>query len=169
MPDVSDSASLEERVRELERRVAIMRDVEAIRDLRRRYHERINEGRYGELVELFASDAQAHFGAFGEARGADGLRKLFSERLFSDAVTFIKQFVHNHTVELDGDLAAGFCYLEAKTVNDGESFFVAGRYDDEYVRTADGWRFSSMRLTPSFAVPVGHGWVDAWVPKPGRR
>lgn len=156
---MSDPVSLEERVRELERQVAVMRDEEAIRDLRRRYHERINEGRYDDLVELFTADAHVHFGSFGEARGAEALGRLFGETLFGDVVTFIKQFVHNHCVEVDGDLGTGFCYLEAKTVNSGQSFLVAARYDDEYLRTADGWRISSMCLRPFFTVPVGHGWA----------
>ena len=68
---MGDPVSLEERLLALEREVAVLRDIEACRDLRHRYHECINEGRYPDLVALaggaqpLVARAREHFSAGG--------------------------------------------------------------------------------------------------------
>jgi hypothetical protein len=41
---------------------------------------------------------------------------------------------------------------------DGKSMLGSGWYDDRYVRTVEGWKFASRRLTMKFLVPVQDGW-----------
>ena len=72
----------------------------------------------------------------------------------------VRQFIHNHVVEVRGDHATGFSYLEAKPVYKGESYVVAARYDDEYVRQNGHWKFKKMALTPYFMVPLKEGWAQ---------
>ena len=50
------SNELEERIKQLEARVQELDDREAIRDLRYRYHECFNEGRYEDVPDLFTDD-----------------------------------------------------------------------------------------------------------------
>jgi catechol 2,3-dioxygenase-like lactoylglutathione lyase family enzyme len=66
---------------------------------------------------------------------------------------------HNHAITLHGDTATGLSYLDARTITNGESCHVAARFDDEYVREAEGWRFRSLRRTLYFAVPLRDGWA----------
>ena len=42
-------------------------------------------------------------------------------------------------IRLHGDNADGYAYLEAKPVYNGESYVVAARYDDEYVKRNGHW------------------------------
>jgi hypothetical protein len=35
----------------------------------------------------------------------------------------------------------------------------SGHYNDRYMRTPEGWRFSSRKLTLRFLVPLSEGWV----------
>ena len=53
-------------------------------------------------------------------------------------------------MRLDGDRARSTCYLQAQHVGTGteggDHFIIAGRYDDELVRTPDGWRIRDRRL-----------------------
>ena len=72
-------------------------------------------------------------------------------------LSFVKQFMHNHAVEVQGDTGKGYAYLEAKTISKGEAYFVAARYDDEYVRQNGEWKFKKMALTPYFTVPFQRG------------
>jgi hypothetical protein len=46
---------------------------------------------------------------------------------------------------------------------------VAGRYDDVCVRTADGWRFASMKFEPYFTVPFDQSWAQGDLLQMGRR
>lgn len=169
---------LEARIQALEAKVRELSDREAIRNLRYRYHECINEGKVAEIPDLFTSDGEMDFGHMGHAKGRAEL-KAFFDRLVgpaqqgkpqeaSPAISFVKQFIHNHVIHLQGDSGAGFSYLEAKPIYKGESFLVAARYDDEYVRQNGEWKFKKMSLTPYFMVPLREGWAQKDRIKMGR-
>jgi ketosteroid isomerase-like protein len=164
------AADLETRVRDLESKVQELVDCEAIRELRYRYHEYINEAKFDQIAELFTDDGEVLFGHLGEAHGKEQIQRFFnslkpkatdggreSER---PRLSRVKQFIHNHAVEVQGDRARGFAYLEAKPVYKGESYVVAARYDDEYVRQGGRWKFRKMALTPYFMVPLKEGWAQ---------
>lgn len=174
------AADLEARVRELESTVAELKNREALRDLRYRYHEYINEGKFADIVDLFTEDGELEFGPLGKAKGRDGIIAFF-KRLGPPSpgaapssggahFTYVKQYIHNHTLEINGNRARGFSYLEARPVINGEAHMVAGRYDDEYIKTDGGWRFTRMTFTPHFIVPFKEGWAnDERVRVGGRR
>ena len=56
-------------------------------------------------------------------------------------------FVQQHVVDLAGDTAIGTCYIDLRAEVGGKSMIGAGWYDDRYVRTAEGWRIQSRKLT----------------------
>ena len=62
-------------------------------------------------------------------------------------------------IRLDGDPGTGLSYLEAKPIFSGESFLVAARFDDEYIRENGQWKFRKMTLVPHFMVPLKEGWA----------
>ncbi|MCO8277099.1 nuclear transport factor 2 family protein [Actinoplanes sp. TRM 88003] len=56
--------------------------------------------------------------------------------------------ITGHTVEIDGDRATVHAHVRAEHwVPSGECWLVVGFYDNEAVRTPQGWRLSSVRLT----------------------
>jgi hypothetical protein len=163
------AVELEARLNVLESKVQELVDIEAIRDLRFRYHECINEGKFAEIASLFTEDGDLLFGHLGNAHGHDEINRFFGGLLVKpDAagktreprLSRVRQFIHNHMVEVRGNRATGFSYLEAKPVYKGESYVVAARYDDEYVRHNGQWKFKKMALTPYFMVPLKEGWAQ---------
>jgi hypothetical protein len=73
-------------------------------------------------------------------------------------------FVHNLAITFDGpDLARGRSSFEAVGDLGGVAFRAAGYYEDEYARTADGWRFLLHREVPFFFVRADESWAG---PKP---
>jgi hypothetical protein len=168
--------NFEEKVRELEAKVAVLYDREAIRDLRFRYHECVNEGQMASIPELFTDDGELDFGHLGKAKGREQIKAFFSG-LGPDRTTpegrrrglyRVRQFIHNHVLTVDGDRASGYAYLEAKPVYNGESYVVAARYNDEYLKRDGRWRFTKMSLTPFFMVPLKEGWAGDDLLKMGR-
>lgn len=149
----------ESRLRELEQRVHLLEDRFAIQDLRFRYHVAVNEKSLEAIPDLFTEDAEVHFEGIGAASGQSAISDLYAEVVGQSP--FIKQFIHNHLITLEGDVATGLAYLDARTVRDGESLLVAARFDDRYRRTPHGWRFQSLRLTLYFAASLSSGWADA--------
>ena len=171
------AGSLEDRVKELEAKLAELYDREAIRDLRFRYHECINEAQVASIPELFTDDAELHFGHLGRARGREQIRAFFAG-LGNDparpasspqrGLSRVRQFIHNHVVKITGDRAEGYAYLEAKPLYNGVSYVVAARYNDEYVKRDGRWLFRKMSLTPFFMVPLKEGWAGDDLLKMGR-
>jgi ketosteroid isomerase-like protein len=58
--------------------------------------------------------------------------------------------VTNHMITVDGDRATSRCYLHSQHVRrgtpGGELFVIAGRYEDQLVRTSAGWRIAHRTL-----------------------
>jgi hypothetical protein len=157
---------LEARIQALEAKVGELNDREALRLLRCRYHEYVNEGKLAEIPNLFAEDGTLDFGYLGKANGKAELKKFFDA--LPRLLQFVKQFIHNHVVQIHGNTATGLSYLEAKSVAKGESYLVAARYDDEYVKQNGQWKFTKMNLTPYFTVPLREGWAQEDRLKMGR-
>jgi ketosteroid isomerase-like protein len=132
-------------------------DIEEIRGLRNHYHYFVNEAQFSRFAEIFDADAVMHFDSRYSWRGIgeilEGLAGL------SKAIPFMKQFIHNHHVTVNGDTAEGFAYLEAKYASDGQSVMVAGRYDEKYIRTGSGWRIKELFVELFFSVPHDKGWA----------
>jgi hypothetical protein len=147
------------RVQNLESKVAELCDRASIQDLRFRYHVAVNEKQLDAIPRLFSEGAEVEFEGIGSARGIDAIETLYRQVVGQSP--FIKQFIHNHVITLDGDTASGVSYLDARTVRDGESILVAARFDDEYVRVGGEWRFQALRLKIDFAVPISEGWAGA--------
>jgi hypothetical protein len=55
-----------------------------------------------------------------------------------------QHLVGNHEIQVDGDDATHRCYLQAQHVRQaatgGPNYIVAGRYEDRFRRTDQGWR-----------------------------
>lgn len=143
---------------DLQRRVRRLEDIEAIRTLRNQYHSCINDGRYADIAALFTQDAVVELGYLARYEGITAINRGFlgmgeRERFF------IKQFIHSHLVELDGDRGTGTSYLEARYGRFGVSYLVSGRYDDVYVRQDGKWLFQAMIAELYYTVPAGVGWT----------
>jgi ketosteroid isomerase-like protein len=144
-------ATLEQRIRRLE-------DIEEIRRLRNRYHASLNEGHYGDCRALFTDDAVVELGYLARYEGIEAIDRGFRAMGERDRF-FIKQFIHGHDVEIDGDTATGRSYLEARYGRYGVSYVVAGRYDDVYARVGGVWKFRSMIAEIFYTVPNAVGWT----------
>lgn len=150
------SQDLDARLQAMEAKIQELTDLEAIRSLRFRYHECINGENLGPIPDLFTADGILDFDYLGKAQGRQELVEFFQK--VDDLLSFVKQFMHNHCIEVKGDTGTGYAFLEAKTVSKGDAYFVAARYDDEYIRQDGVWKFKKMALTPFFTVPFKEGW-----------
>lgn len=152
MPD------LDTRVQALEAKVQELEDRTQIQELRFRYHLAVNEKKPEMIQDLFAENGEIDFAHLGKAIGKTQVNAFYQQAL-SDLVPFVKQFIHNHMITLTGDTGTGLSYLEAKPIFNGESFLVAARFDDEYIRENGSWKFRKMTLVPYFMVPLKEGWA----------
>jgi hypothetical protein len=126
-------------------------DARAIIDATIEYCWALDERRFEGLRDVFTNDAVADFGA-GTDQGIEAIIERVSTVL--GQLDTSHHMISNHQVRLDGDLATCRCYLQAqhvrRGVDGGRNFIVAGRYDDEFVRTGKGWRIAQRRLTTTW-------------------
>ncbi len=148
----------EERIAVLEAELGQLKDIEEIRSLRLRYHDAINQHRIDDICQLFTEDAVIDFGTFGGGEGRTAIHNFFSSS--SKLFQFVKQFIHNHHIHLDGDKGTGRSYLESRAISNGIAYNIAGRCDDSYARTDEGWRFAKMRIFLFYALPFDQDWAQ---------
>jgi hypothetical protein len=100
------------------------------------------------LDQVFTVDAQAELG--GWFVGIEAIKGRVRTAL--DPLDVSQHMIGTHEVQIDGDRATSRCYLHAQHVRaiagDQQQLIVAGRYEDELVRTPEGWRIARRVLTP---------------------
>ena len=101
----------------------------------------IDSRRFEDLREVFLPDGHANYGGV-EFEGVEAVMEKCSSVLSPLDVS--QHMVSTHEVAVEGDLATSRCYFHAQHVRrsaeGGPNFIVAGRYVDDWERTADGWR-----------------------------
>ena len=121
-------------------------DFRAIADLTIAYAWAIDSREFECLRRVFLANATAHLGEYYE--GLDAIiGKIDSALTPLDAS---QHLVANHQVRVNGGEASSRCYFQAQHVRNGvdggANFIIAGRYEDELVRTRDGWRIKHRSL-----------------------
>ena len=91
-------------------------DLEAIRDLARRYARCVWQSDILATVDLFTEDGEMHTGERPPIVGREDLLRVYGEMVEG---YMLNPFVHSHIVELDGDEATGTCYLDLLLIRDG--------------------------------------------------
>jgi hypothetical protein len=121
-------------------------DRQAIVDLTIAYSFALDERRFDDLDDIFLPDATAELG--WPLEGRDAIKDRIRDALVP--LDASQHLVATHQVHVDGDRATGRCYLQAQhlraSAEGGSSFMVGGRYEDPFVRTADGWRIAHRAL-----------------------
>src|SRR5271156_6309696 len=145
------------RLEALDKRIQALEDMEAIRRLRMMYHHFTNEGMFDQISSLFTDDGKLDFGYVAKAQGREEIHEVFLR--VPRNLDLVKQFIHNHIVDVDGDAAMGISYLDARYAQDGESVMVSGKFTEAYRRTEDGWKISEMVVHIYFSTPIPVGWA----------
>jgi hypothetical protein len=143
---------------ELRHRIDVLESRDAIRLLRNRFHDFVNTDRWGEIGTLFTSDASLDYSYLGQANGHEQVTAFFARMPDLLPNTFVRQFIHAHSVEVDGDEATGTSHLLATPIYHGESYLLSGRFDDTYRREQGEWLFHAVTLNIWYSVPLAKGW-----------
>jgi hypothetical protein len=128
----------------------------AIQDLIARYALVVDGRRYDELDELCTPDAHIDFTAFGGPAGSPAEIKKF----LADSLGIFRRTQHLMGLPLiavDGDRATARTPCTNPMVLDDANgttkvWLIGLWYDDELVRTPQGWRFASRRQERCYSV-----------------
>jgi len=145
---------------ELERRITVLEDIEAIKKLKARYCEICDDDHNQDrIVQIFAEDGIWESKDFGQAKGHAELRKLFKN--FAERISFSQHNVMNPIIEVNGNTAKGSWYfLGPFTFRKGNrQMWLAARYEDDYVKINGEWKFKHLRAIGRMAAPYEKGWA----------
>jgi hypothetical protein len=123
-------------------------DIVAVAHLAAAYADAVSRGEIAEACQAYAEEGELHSPTTEPAVGRAAIIETIS-RTCAD-LEFVFQTVHQGMVTVDGDTAlARFPITEwARRRSDGRPIQFLGVYDDECVRTSEGWRFARRTLSP---------------------
>lgn len=150
----------------IEERLRLLEDREEIVQLKARYCN-LNDGGWREqgpthahveeLKALFVEDAEWDGGPIvGRATGRGEIGVLFST---FQTIPFVIHNVMNPVIEISGNRARGNRHAVIAATNpEGQALWTFGIYNEEYVHTAEDWRYKSLVFIPATNVPYELGW-----------
>ncbi len=131
-----------------------MTDRDEIVALTIRYATAIDSRQYQLLSTVFTAEADLDYGEVGHWIGAAEVTE-FMDRAHAGAANTLHR-MSNQVIAVHGDSATARTYVDALILGpDGSGVNAIGYYDDEVVRTVDGWRISKRTFTSVRLVMVG--------------
>ena len=118
----------------------------AIRDLAFRYARMVDRRGWSEIPRVFSPDAVFSVGG----RRMKGCAEIEAGLSRIDRFSATQHCVHNQVTQLDGDQGTGEFHCVAYHIHEREGvpykLDMGIRYEDRYVRNADGWRLAERTL-----------------------
>ena len=147
-------------IEELEAKVRLLEDIEAIKKLFARFCYLVDSGDWDELMTHFTDDAVADFPAspFGRHEGKVGVARLFKELLVFD---FMVHMCHNPIIEVNGEKATGEWYYEVPATHKQQkkAIWLVGKYENEFVKVGGEWKIKALVGHMYYVTPYDEGWV----------
>lgn len=148
---------------ELERRVARLEDLEAIKQLKARYCEICDADHDPErITTLFSEDGTWHGAGIGHAEGHAEIRSLFEG--FARSIRFSQHMVMNPILEVEGTTAHGVWYFFGLFTfrENHEARWLSARYHEDYVKVDGTWKIRHLRVRgPGVNAPYARGWAES--------
>jgi hypothetical protein len=145
---------------DLEKRIRVLEDIEAIKRLKARYCAICDDNHNPDkIATVFDQDGIWEGGDFGKAQGHKAIRELFEG--FRQLISFSQHNLMNPIIEVDGDRAKGTWYLMGPFTfrEKNEAKWLAARYEDDYVKINGEWKYKHLRAIVRMSAPYEKGWT----------
>lgn len=124
-------------------------DERAIQSVLFRYAEALDRKDWDMLATCFLPSAIGHYDMIGHLDGYPAIEKVCRKAL--EPLSQTQHLIGNVQIVVDTAQAQSTCYFHAQHVRKdfpgGDMNIIAGRYDDKFVRTEQGWRIHERKLT----------------------
>jgi 3-phenylpropionate/cinnamic acid dioxygenase small subunit len=130
-------------------------DRQDISDLLVRYATGIDRKDWPLFRTVFTGDCELDYGEIGTWNGVDAVAE-FMEKAHAMAGHTMHR-ITNQAISIDGDNAVARSYIDGliMAADNTSGVNAIGYYDDEIVRTNEGWRIARRRFTPVRVTTVG--------------
>jgi hypothetical protein len=154
-------------LKELEKRLRTLEDIEAIKQLHVRYVNDLTTTAWDDLLDCFSRDALVEL-TNGTARGRAAIEKFFKGKIAVTHIGLEGNFVVHPIIKVDGDKATGSWLLythfskphkiqrdPSPTADEPAPDWMGGYYEMEYVREGGAWKISRLKWTNRIISPRG--------------
>ncbi len=159
---------MEARIKELEKQVSVLRDIEDIQRLQKSYGYYLEHWLYEEIIDLFANDPDTTLNIMaGIYLGKEGVRRYFSSlKSLAENPEFLHQIMQLSgivDVAKDGKTAQGrffgFGYAAVPMGGGVKPISANGIYTAEYIKEDGVWKIWKLTWNPIFMGNPSQGWV----------
>lgn len=159
------------KLEELEKRLQILEDIEAIKKLKWRYAQICDNGDVEDRSMLFTEDCvllsrqgdrggERPKGVTTITKGRDALRKRVAQT--PKSITWKEHFFVQPDIEINGNKAKGLWRVWSVANQDGKAVFGASLLDEEYEKINGEWLISKYDLTVFVRAPYGKTWEQPY-------
>ena len=134
---------------ELEKRIRVMEDIEAIKKLKAKYFRCVDKKLWDEMEEVWVEDAVANYGMGIELlQGIKAIIEFLKKNLGRDSMISVHQG-HNPEIEITSDTTdRGVWVLNDRLIIQTIATLNGWRYyEDEYVKVNGEWKKKSTKIT----------------------
>lgn len=158
--------SHQEKTQDFAARVQRLEDIEAIRQLKARYTRAgVPTSNLEIMMPLFTQDAVLDIEHFGSCEGSEAIRDFLIKA--SEKITWAIRYIVSPLIEIaeDGSTARGSWYLLGlanmldEQSGEWEAVWIAGDYDEEYIKENGQWKFKRVTSRQKLVSPYTDGWV----------
>jgi ketosteroid isomerase-like protein len=129
---------------ELEKRVRVLEDIEAIKSMHREYAFWLINHQWSDMVECFTDNATAVIATNPPCKGKKEIAKLFTG-IFAKVIPWDEgHVVAQPVISVEGDKAKGHWILFVFYPEHEGGKWLQARYDCEYAKVDGKWKFSSL-------------------------
>jgi len=130
-------------------------DRQDIADVLLRYATGIDRRDWPLFRTVFTDDCELDYGEIGSWQGVDAVTEFMQQAHEMAGHTMHR--LTNQVITVDGDEAQARTYIDALIMlgDNTSGVNAAGFYDDDIVRTGEGWRIARRRFTQVRVVAVG--------------
>lgn len=146
---------------DLEARIKVLEDLEAIKRLKYKYFRCIDKGLWDEIGDCFAENGVADYGPDWVIQGRAAIVQFFKENIGPGYSMCVHQG-HNPEIDITGDTTAtGLWELDnfmvAAETNMG--IWIAAFYEDEYAKEKGKWTIKRTKVIFIFRSDIERGWA----------
>jgi len=130
-------------------------DRQDIADVLLRYATGIDRRDWTLFRTVFTDDCELDYGEVGSWQGVDAVTELMQQAHALAGHTMHR--LTNQVIAVDGDSAQARTYVDALIMltDNASGVNAAGFYDDDIIRTEEGWRIARRRFTQVRVAAVG--------------
>jgi ketosteroid isomerase-like protein len=136
----------------LQKRAWALQDIEEIKKMHREYVLRANNRRFEEIIDYFAENATVEIRKYGVRKGKEEIAKLFNEVIARNKRVKGRYMLIQPVITIEGNTARGHWIMDLFSYESTASersmgTYETGRYDCEYVKEGEKWKFGYLKLT----------------------